>query len=399
MTSHSATRGPPTLTLFYVSAALGAVGHAMFVYGVVVALTDRFARPMEASIAYAIAFLTMAVLTPVRGYLGDVTPLSRLIRRCVLSMAGAVSVFALILQAMPAQSLYVFAAFCLCAVYGYASGGVAGNRMAMAPRIVEAHATPTVVLSMMSVFGFTFGPLFYAAARAVLGDPAAMLATSIMLAASAIILPIVKSEDALAASRELKIWRGVRDGVLRIFSQQKLWSALLLGATPSLFVLGPLQTVAPLFIAEQKPSAEIFRGIVFVALGVGILAGGVLSAKRFARSRKRRRFASISSLFACAGLALFTQFANAPSLIGLAFLCGVGLGVPHALVPVLLQNHVEDRLRARVMAVLTLKVTAVPAIGAVVCGFMASKLGAGPALFAMATTGFAAGLAIMRFQK
>ena len=63
------------------------------------------------------------------------------------------------------------------------------------------------------------------------------------------------------------------DGISHLLSRPALWKALLLGVVPTLFVLGPVQSVLPKVISNEFPGAEIFRGLVFVALGLGTHVG------------------------------------------------------------------------------------------------------------------------------
>ncbi|MEL7738558.1 MFS transporter [Citromicrobium bathyomarinum] len=391
-------RLPPPLLAFFISALAGTIGHAMFVYGIVVILTDAGDGALQASIVFAVAFLVMGLMTPVRGFLGDVVPIARLIRNCGFGMALAALAFALAVPLSPAPSVLFVAALLSGALYGYAAGGVAGNRIAMVALVTSRTATPTIILSMMTVFGFTFGPLLYAVGRVQFGDFAAMMIVAAILLLSALSLPQPDGQHEASGGDRSGAMRGILDGVAHIFSNRSLWQALLLGIVPTLFVLGPVQSVMPQMLASAFPGKEIFRGLVFVALGLGTLVGGIVST-RFAQSPSRQSLVIYASLLACAAIVAATSFLSQVSVLVLIFICGIGLGVPHAIVPVILQDRVDNSMRARTMAALTLKLTGVPAIGAALCGILASASDARFALLVLGCCGLATGLLLARFDR
>src|SRR5262249_4237165 len=136
-------RGP--LTVFYVSTFLGVFAHAMFIYGLVVVVTDRAHSTTVTSLAYLMAFFTMAIMPPSRALLADLQPKIPLLRRCQVGMAVAVLFLALLVWMAKEGTAVGVGAIILAGLYGYGSGGIAGTRMALLPQIVRNVAGPTMV--------------------------------------------------------------------------------------------------------------------------------------------------------------------------------------------------------------------------------------------------------------
>lgn len=393
----SKVRGKPSILALYLSAISGTLGHAMFIYGLVVVLGDQSEDSARASLAYAVSFGIMAIMTPIRGFLGDVVPIAPLVRKCMFGMATAVFAFSLALWGIDDAFALFLASVFLGGLYGYASGGVAGNRVAMIPLITNEHAKPTIILSMMTVFGFTFGPIVYALLRVNFDDQISLLVVALLLLGSAIFLPRIDEIQHEQGIDRPPMWQGILDGVRNIVSNRPLWSAMLLGVVPTFFILGPVQAVLPEFISQEFPGAEIFRGTVFVALGIGTLCGGIASTF-IAKSPKRQLWTMLAGLLACIAFSLLLIFPGRMSLLSFTFLCGAALGIPHSIVPVLLQDHVDSALRARTMAALTLKLTGLPALGAALCGMVASALGSWDALLVFSLFGLIVGVILVPLQ-
>ena len=69
----------------------------------------------------------------------------------------------------------------------------------------------------------------------------------------------------------------------------------------------------------------------------------------------------------------------------LALLLGVGFMTQFTLINTLLQTHVEDRMRGRVMSLYTLSFAGFAPFGNLLVGWLAQMLGLSPALALMAT--------------
>jgi len=381
------------LRLFYFSSALGTLAHAMFVYGLVVLVTDRTHSSALASLTYFMAFAFMAAMTPARALTADRRPKIPILMYCQLAMAGSTGLLALVVLGMPSPSLLNIGAVVFSATYGYSSGGIAGTRMALLPQLTPKLATPTMVVQMMTIVGFSLGPVCYAEIRVRGGDAVAMAGVTILLIASALTLPRIVEVVPLKPASGHGVWHGIKDAVRHFREVPLLWHSLLLGTIPALLVLGPVQAVLPRLLSNAFPGDELFRGAFFSMMGIGLFLGAAVSLAYVGRSPYRKLLAGLIGMAACGALAAMPYVDGKFAVGGLALLCGIGLGVPSTVVPVLLQEGSGTEFRSRVMNTNALRVTLVPAVGAVLCGTLADATSMQLALCAFGLLGVVASCA------
>jgi hypothetical protein len=364
------------LIVFYVSTLLGVFSHAMFIYGLVVLVTDRAHSTTLTSLAYFMAFFTMAIMTPARALRADQEPKIPLLRRCQVGMAVAVLFLALLVWMAGEGAAVGVGATILAGLYGYASAGIAGTRMALLPQIVRNVAGPTMVVQTMITVAFSIGPLLYAELRAATDDSIAMGGVALLLLGSALSLPRLIEAAKKTTTAGPNVWVGTAETVEHFRDVDLLWQALLLGTIPALLVLGPIQAVLPKMMTLSFPGDERFRAAFFGLMGAGLFLGSTLSLAHIGRSAHRKMLVGLFAIVAGATLVAIPFVPSKVIFSGLALLCGIGLGVPSAVVPVLLQEGTNNVFRSRVMNTNTLRVTLVPAVGAVLCGALSDGAGA-----------------------
>ena len=150
-------------------------------------------------------------------------------------------------------------------------------------------------------------------------------------------------------------------------------AALLMLAAVSISVQ-PYQSLAPYFARDVFHGDSRTLGFLIGAGGLGAVSGMVYLATR-STVRGLLRMLPISG--GAAGLALI-GFSFAPSLwIGLVMLYFVGMGamLTGAATNTVLQSIVEDRMRARVMAIYMACFFGMSPIGAFIAGSLAEKIG------------------------
>lgn len=160
-------------------------------------------------------------------------------------------------------------------------------------------------------------------------------------------------------------------------------AALLLLAAVSVSVQ-PYQSLAPYFARDVFHGDSRTLGFLIGAGGFGAVSGMVYLATR-ASVRGLLRLLPISA--GAAGLALI-GFTFAPWLwLGLVMLYFVGMGamLTGAATNTVLQSIVEDRMRARVMAIYMACFLGMSPVGALVAGALAEKIGP-PAALALGGT-------------
>lgn len=134
------------------------------------------------------------------------------------------------------------------------------------------------------------------------------------------------------------------------------------------------------FLSCVQPEAVAY-GLMMGAVGVGAVAGALLAAA-YGDAGQRGRMLTWGNLgfpMALLGFSLSRSF-----FIALVFLVLTGIAFvwQNALANTLIQTHVEDSVRGRVMGVYTLSFQAMMRLGGLQAGWMASRLGA-PATVAL----------------
>jgi predicted MFS family arabinose efflux permease len=181
-----------------------------------------------------------------------------------------------------------------------------------------------------------------------------------------------RKNDAVAGRN---VWAGTTEAIEHFRDVGLLWQALLLGTIPALLVLGPIQAVLPKMMTLSFPGDERFRAAFFGLMGAGLFLGSTLSLAHVGRSAHRKLLVGLFGIVAGATLVAMPFVPSKAVFSGLALVCGIGLGVPSAVVPVLLQEGTNSQFRSRVMNTNTLRVTVVPAVGAVLCGALSDAAG------------------------
>lgn len=167
--------------------------------------------------------------------------------------------------------------------------------------------------------------------------------------------------------------------LLPVFARTSLWES----AAP---VVGALcermagSRLGGALLSCQQPEAVAY-GLMMGAVGIGAVAGALLAAA-YGDAGKRGRMLTWGNLgfpVALLGFALSRSF---PVALLFLILTGIAFVWQNALANTLIQLHVEDAVRGRVMGVYTLTFQTMMRLGGLQAGLMASGLGA-PATVAL----------------
>lgn len=189
-------------------------------------------------------------------------------------------------------------------------------------------------------------------------------------------------------------WEGLREGWAYLRQAPALRRQILLMAGLSFCVL-PFGTLLPVFAKDVFHGAAGTFGLLNSVSGAGSLAGALYLASRPAGGNQRRLI-SWAGLGFCVSL---LGFALSPRLgVGLGFigLGGVGMMLFIAGTNTLVQTHVPDHLRGRVLSYYVMAFQGMQPLGSLLVGWLARHLGAPHTLLLQGAAGLLVVLALGR---
>jgi MFS family permease len=341
-------------------------GDNVGVVALAILVLDETGRVMAPVALFVAARLVPALVAPILTARLDRQAIGRSLPRLYLGEACAFGLLAVFSQH------FVLAAVLLLALAdgviavtarGITRGAVAGL---MAPRglLREANAVMNVGFAAASAAGPAAGGLIVAAwspATALVIDAASFLIVGLMLIGHR----HVPADDGSYAT-----WRDrVAEGVRAVSSRPAL--RRLVTAEAAGFVIFTIATpIEIVYVKHTLGAGDIAYGALLSSWGVGILVGSGV----FARVRHRSLAFILAASTVAVGLA-FLGFAAADSVAvacASALLGGVGNGVQWVAFLTVIQEAVADTLQARVMGLLESMAAAMPGLGFLAGGAMAS---------------------------
>jgi MFS family permease len=229
------------------------------------------------------------------------------------------------------------------------------------------------------------GPAIGGFALAAFGAPVALTITAVSVLGIIAALMRVRA-DCMPKSDPGPWLAGLRDGVRYAWTIGRVRRLLLITAGVGFFVL-PLQQLLPTVARDQLGLGPQGLGWLTTAVGVGAIAGAILSPTRFVQQHTRHFLVGLP-LGAAIGLGLLGQVDTfVPALAALA-LIGFCAIAHMTISSATLQLMVREQVTGRVVGLMTVLMGGTTPLGALALGALADRLGIG-ATFAMAAVGVA----------
>jgi MFS family permease len=287
--------------------------------------------------------------------------LDRLERRKL--MVGADLVRAAVFFALPFTTSPA-AIVALAAVAGVASGFFRPAVYAGIPNLVSAEELPAAnaLLQTMENASWAIGPILGGLLTAAAGPHTAYWINAVSFVVSAALLVripgrLLQSEAALSRGH----WRDLADGFVAVVRSRLLLAVLFAWGIASFGVGGA--NVAEVFLAKNTFHAGDFGyGLLYGAIGTGLVVGSMSSAAALARLGTARTYA-----FALVVMALgFAGAAASPNVWVAAACCvfgGAGNGVAVACNYLLVQQGTSDDVRGRALTLVMSATLAATGVG------------------------------------
>lgn len=179
--------------------------------------------------------------------------------------------------------------------------------------------------------------------------------------------------------------RGIREGVAYVRRDPLVLRLVLLNLIPNVLIY-PYVGMMPVFAEEVLGVGSAGYGVLLTGVGFGSIPGGLVVASMTASRRKGQAMALAAQLY----MAMVAAFALSdwfPLSFGILVVAGLGWSMMVSLNQTLLQLHLEDAYRGRVLALYTMAGGLTP-FGSLAMGSAADAFGVREAVAAFAIAGF-----------
>ncbi len=261
-------------------------------------------------------------------------------------------------------------------------------REAMLPAAARAAGWPLErangVHEAMWGLAFLIGPGLGGLLIAVVGAAGALWATAVGFASSAAMLAFVHVEGAgrpAEHERPAGLWHGTVEGLTFVWRDRLLRTlALVSGVLVAIYL--PIEgVILPVYFQAQDQPARL--GLLITAMS----GGGVVGALAYGAWGRGlgRRLVFIAAVVGTTGaVCLMALLPPYPVLLVLGVLVGVLYGPVNPLVNLAMQARTEERLRGRVVGLMTSSTYAAGPLGFLLAGPLVQSLGVRGAFFALA---------------
>ena len=356
--------------LFFFGQLVSVAGTWMQTVALSFVVLDLTHSGAQLGLATAARFVPMLLFGPVGGVFAD-----RMDKRRVLyvtqSLSGLLAaVFAVLVGA---GSIRLWIVYLLAVALGFVNVFDNPARQAFISEMVTADDLPNAVtlnsvsMNMARVFGAALGGVL-----AAIGLALCFACNALSFGAVLISLAAMRESELFPAARVPRSKRQVRQGLRYVRSTPELLIPLLMIA-----VIGTLawefQVSLPLMASKVFGGGAAAYGLMASVMGIGAVAGGLISA---ARPRPRARALCLAAIGW--GLAILAA-AAAPSLpVELAALVFVGYGsiTFNSLAKTTLQLAAKPTMRGRVMALWALAWLGSTPVGGPIVGWVGQDAGA-----------------------
>ncbi|MHB1414880.1 MAG: MFS transporter [Chloroflexota bacterium] len=224
------------------------------------------------------------------------------------------------------------------------------------------------------------GPAFAGIAIATVGPGWCFFLNAVSFLAVIGALAAMKMPPRLYEQRRASLWRNITEGISYIRGEPTILALLGLVAIPAMFAM-PYSQLMPAFAKAVLGVGAEGLGLLMSAAGLGAVLGALTVASLGNDSSRGWLTVGAVAVF---GLCL-VGLAVSPSFgLSLLFLVGAGAAAMSysSLTQSYLQTLAEDRMRGRVMSILTLATFGLQPLGTLGAGTVADTFGPAVAVFA-----------------
>jgi MFS family permease len=247
--------------------------------------------------------------------------------------------------------------------------------LALVPELVDRPALTNAIALNATMFNSAtvVGPAVAGLTYASLGPAWCFMLNGISFLAILMGLRLMQLAPFTPAPSQGSAWREIIEGLRYVLSHRVIRLLVLNAGIVSLFGVGFI-TLIPAWAVEVLHGDATTTGYLYSARGLGALFGSLMVAW-LGRAQMKGRILTIGTLALPLGLILFAG--THQQAISLVILLGVGwafisvMNMSNALI----QKHVPDHLRGRVMGIYTMSFFGLMPLGALLNGNLAAWIG------------------------
>lgn len=264
-------------------------------------------------------------------------------------------------------------------IAGVAAAISAPAYQALVPELVPPEDLTNAIAMNSAQFNLSriLGPTFAGFCLKYIGSAGCFFlnALSFLALLYALTLLIIKPPKRSAAAG---FWEPLRDGFRYIRGQRRLATLMMLVAVCSMCAI-PYATLMPSFARDVLHQGPEGLGYLMGSSGIGALAGAFLLARAGDRPRKGARLLK-GFVLLYSSLIVFCALRNVALCMMALFFTGAAMVTAVSAVNNLLQKHVADEMRGRVMAMHATAFLGFAPIGSLIAGTLAHSFGVPVAL-------------------
>ncbi len=236
------------------------------------------------------------------------------------------------------------------------------------------------------------GPAVAGITYVLLGPALCFAINGISFLAVLTALLMMRVKATVAPVRVTSAWQDLRAGIRYIIAHPIIRTIIALVSLTSIFGMG-FNVLFPDWAVVVLGGDATTNGWLQSARGVGSLSGALMIAS-LGRFKFKGKLLTIGSLVFPLALILFAQFRVLPLSLLTLFIVGWGYMSLFNMGNVLIQTHVDDELRGRVMSVYALAFGGLMPLGALLAGTVADQVGSPTAIVAGALVTLALAVAV-----
>ncbi len=176
-------------------------------------------------------------------------------------------------------------------------------------------------------------------------------------------------KNIIVRAKEAQIIKKLKEGISYVRTNRMMWSLLVLLAIVS-FSNASLKTLAPIFAKDVLHGGAHTLGFLMSAAGVGAICGALFLTKKKSVSLLKR-IVSVTGILLGAAMICFAISRSLPLSLFFIAIAGLGQMMHTACTNTLLQLHVDDDKRGRVMSFYTVCLQGTMPFGSLLAGAFA----------------------------
>lgn len=294
------------------------------------------------------------------------------------SQSGAMLISAITAALLLTDRISIGITYALAAAMGTTTAYGQPVRQAIVPSIVpkERLQNAIALMSLAMNGSFMLGPAIGGAFIAWWGLGPAFAAQTAVYGVALVTLVGLRLPDVVARDGERHLLREIREGLSFIAHHRGIRVLVAMLMVFGMLMIGPFSALLPVIARDQLGREALGTGLMFAALGTGMLITSLILASTRNLRRKGLIF-TINYIAGGLGFAAIGWSKSYPLTLAVLFVWGMGGGLFINLNQTLIQSHTPHQLMGRVMSVHTLSFIGIGPIGALLAGAGAEAFGPG----------------------